>query len=111
MSPTPQQLNSVADWLERQAAETELHDIRQALEAELKQLGKEYPPLVRIVEQAKAAGRVDDAARERFWRVAREAVGDDLERKRRIGELLYILVKANQAVKAKHGNRVQRTQA
>jgi hypothetical protein len=104
MGPTPQQLNSVADWLERQAVETELYDLRQALGRELRQLGEEYPSLARIVAEAQAAGQVTEEARERFWRVASEAVGGDLQRRQRISELLYKLVQANRSREAKQGN-------
>jgi transposase len=111
MSPTPEQLNAVADWLEAQAAEVELHDVREGLARELKQLGQEHPSLRAIVEEAKAAGQVDEESRQRFWRHTGELLSSDLERKRRIAEMLRALIQANEAVKAKHANGTTRTPA
>jgi hypothetical protein len=111
MSPTPEQLNAVADWLETQAIEVELCDVRAALRRELEQLAREYPALAKVVDEAKAAGCVDDEAQCRFWRAVSEAVGNDLERRKRISEMLYALIQANRAVKAKHANGARRTQA
>jgi hypothetical protein len=110
MSPTPEQLNAVADWLEEQAVEAELHDVRQALKRELQQLGAEYPSLQAIVDEAQRAGHVDEEGRQQFWHEARELLRDDLERKQRISEMLYVLVQANRR-KTKHVNGTPRTLA
>jgi hypothetical protein len=111
MNPTPEQLNAVADWLEAQAAEVELHDVREALARELKQLGKEHPSLRAIVEETKAAGQVDEESRRRFWRHAGELLSSDLERKQRISQMLREMIEGERSVKAKHANGARRTQA
>jgi hypothetical protein len=103
VSITPEQLLAAADWLEEQAVETELHDVREALKRELQQLGEEYPSLRAIVDEAQRAGHVDEEHQQRFWAEARRVVGDDRERKQRISELLYQVIQANRR-KAKHGN-------
>jgi hypothetical protein len=108
MSPTPEQLNAVADWLEAQAVEVELCDVRKALRRELEQLAEEYPALAKIMEEAKATGCVDEEARWRFWRVAGEVASNDLERKQRISEMLRLLIEANQEQR-KHANGSSRT--
>jgi hypothetical protein len=109
MTPTPEQLLAAADWLEEQAVEVELHDVREALARELKQLGEEHPSLRAIVEEAKAAGHVDEESRYRFWRHAGELLSSDLERKQRITQMLREVIEGERSVNAKHANGSQRT--
>jgi hypothetical protein len=105
MTPTPEQLNSVANWLEQQAAHSELRDAQQGLKTEVDRLLKEFPALRAIWKEAEAREYQDcNDLQVRFWGTARQLLEPDPERRERIGQKLYAVIEASRAALGKHTN-------